>query len=254
MPKIGLKLWSINKNYVHSAEKIFNEGMCDYIELYMVPGSMEETVGWWKDLKCPYVIHAPTSQHGVNLAQKTYSNKNKSILYEAREFADRLNATEIIIHGGCEGSIEETANQLKSIGEPRFVLENKPNLLMPDGSHGIGSTYDELNFILMQSGVKFCLDIGHAFCSAYSQQVDPISFVEKLMTLQPCMYHLSDGTVKNDYDSHLHFGKGDFPISLILKIIESKKPITIETEKNNPDNLEDYIEDFKFIKNAYGNE
>ena len=40
--KIGLKLWSLNENYIKPARELFKEKIYDYIELYAVPSSLEK--------------------------------------------------------------------------------------------------------------------------------------------------------------------------------------------------------------------
>lgn len=48
--KCGLKLWSINTDYYYEeAKKLYSEGIFDYIELYVVPNTLE-TLPKWKEL------------------------------------------------------------------------------------------------------------------------------------------------------------------------------------------------------------
>ena len=50
MNKIGLKLWSINTDsYYTCAQKMYQKGIFDYIELYIVPGSIN-TLEKWKNI------------------------------------------------------------------------------------------------------------------------------------------------------------------------------------------------------------
>ena len=51
MYEIGLKLFSINENYVNEAIKLFEQGFYQYIELYVVPDSFENCINLWKPLK-----------------------------------------------------------------------------------------------------------------------------------------------------------------------------------------------------------
>ena len=51
-----------------------------------------------------------------------------------------------------------------------------------------------------ESGCGFCLDIGHAICSANSLGIEPYSYIEKLVTLNPKRIHLSDIDIKSKYD------------------------------------------------------
>ena len=73
---IGLKLWSTNTDhYLREAKKLYAEGVFDYIELYVVPESLK-CANEWKTLNIPYVIHAPHSAHGINLADKNCEDRN----------------------------------------------------------------------------------------------------------------------------------------------------------------------------------
>ena len=56
MYKFGLKLWSINKNYIDTAKKLYDENIYDYIELYAIPSSFDEYAHIWKSLNIPYII------------------------------------------------------------------------------------------------------------------------------------------------------------------------------------------------------
>ena len=42
MYKFGLKLWSVNENYIDTAKKLYDENIYDYIELYAIPSSFDE--------------------------------------------------------------------------------------------------------------------------------------------------------------------------------------------------------------------
>lgn len=69
MYKIGLKLWSINTDYYYDeAIRLYNDGVYDYIELYVVP-NMTDTIEKWKKLDIPFIVHCPHFSHGFNLAK-----------------------------------------------------------------------------------------------------------------------------------------------------------------------------------------
>ena len=80
MFKIGLKLWSTNKNYVDEARRLYDAGVFDYIELFSVPDSYSEFINTWKSLDIPYVIHGPHYTTGLNFADKKCFEKNKTSL------------------------------------------------------------------------------------------------------------------------------------------------------------------------------
>ena len=77
--KIGLKLWSTNTDhYLREAKRLYADRIFDYIELYMVPGSLNTHISW-KDLCIPFIVHAPHSAHGINLADPELENNNCNI-------------------------------------------------------------------------------------------------------------------------------------------------------------------------------
>ena len=59
MYKRGLKLWSINTDcYYEDAKKLYDNNIFDYIELYVVPDSLD-TLSTWQKLNIPFIIHCP---------------------------------------------------------------------------------------------------------------------------------------------------------------------------------------------------
>ena len=120
--KLGLKLWSVNTDYYYEeAKRLYKEGVFDYLELYIVPNTLD-TLSKWKELEIPFIIHAPHFAHGSNLALKEKFKSNLEIYRQVKQFADELNSEYIIFHGGMEGDINETANQLASFNDKRIRL------------------------------------------------------------------------------------------------------------------------------------
>ena len=244
MRKFGLKLWSTNTDYYFDeAKRLFANGVFHYIELYVIPDTLE-TIERWKTLETPFNLHCPHFAHGFNLAKKEKKDYNRKIYEQVKQFADDLNAEYIIFHGGVDGDIEETANQLKSFEEPRAILENKPFKAIPNKMGGVfcrGATFDEIKYVLDVVGCGFCLDIGHAICSANSQKIDRWDFIEKLSGLSPSVYHLTDlKDVNSEYDSHIHIGFGTMDIEKAISFIAKDQLLTIETEKSRENSLDDF--------------
>ena len=172
MYKLGLKLWSINTDYYYNeAIRLYNDGVYDYIELYVVPNSIK-TLSQWMELDIPFIIHAPHFAHGFNLAKKEYEKGNIEKYNEVKEFADVLMAEHIIFHGGIDGSIDETARQLAALNEPRALIENKPLRAIPNkmgGEFCRGATIEELKIVIDTANCGFCFDVGHAVCFSASR-------------------------------------------------------------------------------------
>lgn len=248
MRKIGLKLWSINADsYLSHAGRLHDEGVFDYIELYVVPGTLD-SLRLWRRLKTPFIIHNAHFRHGFNLAKAECRRRNMEIYGETARFADALNASLVIFHGGIDGRAEETARQLKEIRDPRGVLENKPYIALPNkmgGKFCRGAAKEELEYILSEAGCGFCLDIGHAVCAACSQGLEPYSYVEELNGFKPAMYHLSDvEKLDSPYDTHWHIGSGELDLDRIIgSVLAEDALISLETDKDSRDNLDDFRED-----------
>lgn len=258
--KLGLKIWSVNTgSYLHEARRLYAEGVYDYLELYIVPGS-QETLSTWqglhRDLSLPFVLHAPHSRHGVNLADADKRVSNAKAFDEVRRFADGLGAEKIIVHGGWYAEAGDSAAahaqlaaQLTSFADARLLLENKPYL--PIGGlprRLVGSTPDEIRSVLAEAGCGFCLDIGHMVVSANAHRADWRSWFGDFLSLRPAMFHLSDLKDDSIVDQHLHFGDGALPLGMILARLSSEARISIETQRNSKTNLNDFVEDVRMLK------
>ena len=248
MYKFGLKLWSINDNYIKEAIRLHEQGIYDYIELYAIPETYSSHINLWKALGIPFVIHAPHFSDGLNLAKKESRDNNLRLISETRKFADALKADKIIVHPGIAGKIEETIRQLKEINDPRFLIENKPYYALNNGLICNGASFKEIKAILKNAGTGFCLDIGHAFCAARGLNEEPMDFLEKFLRLTPEMFHLTDGDYSSKHDRHDHFGRGNYDLKSIVEIIPGEAMVTIETVKDSKNNLNDFKQDVKFIR------
>lgn len=247
--ELGLKLFSINENYVKEALKLFEQKIYDYIELYVVPDSFETCINLWKPLNhIPFIIHAPHFRHGVNLANPEQLGENLKKAEEAQKFADELSSGYIIFHPGISGIIEETAKQINIINDSRILIENKPYYtILDDGNICNGYSPKEIKFILDNTKSGFCLDIGHCFCAANAQNIEPYIYLKEFLNLNPQMFHLVDNDFSTAIDKHLHFGEGNFDVNKILKFLPENAKITLETNKNSKENLNDFIQDVKFL-------
>lgn len=247
--KIGLKLWSTNTDhYLREAKRLYADGIFDYIELYMVPDSLNTHIAW-KDLCIPFIVHAPHSAHGINLADPELENSNCKVFGEVKQFADCLNADKIIVHGGVLGNTEELVRQLKIVGDSRVLIENKPYFPV-DGSNRLlaGSTPEEIKYLMNCTGCGFCFDIGHAVASANAHGAKWLDYFESFMTFNPNMFHISDIDVTSKIDQHLHLGKGSLPIKEILQRLPHDSMISIETQKNSRETLADFERDVQWIR------
>lgn len=250
MSKIGLKLWNINTdNYLKEVEKIYTQGIYDYIELYILPGNLDK-IEKWKALNVPFNIHAPHFEHGMNLSKAENYENNLKFYQDVKTYADELNADYIVFHSGTDGDYKETAKQLLKINDKRTVIENKPYRTLPfiKGDFYVGGKIEEIKYIMDNVGCRFCLDIGHAISSANCQEIEPYFYIEEFMKLNPYMYHLSDIEITSDMDQHLNYGQGNLDFERLFKIISKNPKITIETNKKSKENLDDFVADSKYLK------
>lgn len=254
--QIGLKLWSTNyNNYSNEALRLYELGYFNYLELYVVPGTLDFAKKW-KNLNLPFTLHCPHSVHNFNLAKPELKESNLKIFDEVRKYADELDVDYIVIHGGTDGKVEEASRQLKALNEPRAVIENKPYLGIPEIAFNktcIGYNPEQIELIKNESGCGFCLDFCHAICAANSFGYNYIDFLKDFMKLKPDMFHISDmPDEKSEYDGHFHLGQGNVNLKSLAQFIKTDSKISLETAKNSKTSLEDFIEDYKFVNNLIG--
>ena len=259
--KIGLKLWSVNTDaYLREARRLYVEKVFDYLELYVVPGTLEKLTLWkalQEELNLPFVIHAPHSFHGVNLADAANSAANEKAVDETKRFADKLGARKIIVHGGwCPENCGQAAAlaqliaQLKSLADERLLIENKPYLPIDNLPRRlVGSTPDEIRSIIAAVKCGFCLDIGHAVASANAHGADWRVWLADFLSLKPEMFHLSDIQADSKIDQHLHFGTGTLPLAEVVSMLPRDASVSIETKRDSTDNLNDFAKDAECLRN-----
>jgi len=254
MFKIGLKLWSNNENYVPHAKRLYEKKVYDYIELYIVPNTHEKYIKIWRDLEIPFIIHCTHFMHGFNLAAPEKLQSNVKIFAEVKAFCDELHGKYIIFHPGIEGTLESSVEQINTIYDKRLLVENKPYISMY-GDLCRGSQYEELESIIKLCKIGFCLDIPHAFNTAFHLKTDGYKYTEKMLKLNPSVIHISDGKIKGVHDKHLNIGDGDFDFRRIKKIISvsNAQYLTLETCKNDNE-LNSFVVDGEKIRYTTSNE
>ncbi len=252
---LGLKLGSRDTRYTDEIIRYHADGIFQYIELFAIPGTYDETIDYWEKIvaehRIPFGIHAAHSAAGLNPSEKESRESNKPKIEEAYRFADSLNARYVIFHpglskSGLKGRCEETIRQLLPYADERTLVENKPRKGL-DGSDCIGSTFEELKKIIDGIGrnVGFCLDFGHAVCAANTYKIEPLAYIKKLMELKPRLFHLTDGDVKSELDSHLHYGAGTFPLKELLSLVPDGGMVTNEAKRTVVNSLTEFFDDSK---------
>jgi len=246
--QFGLKLGSKDTNYTKDIFSFYEVGYFQYIELFAAIESYNDTIEYWKQFSIPIIIHAPHSFAGMNLSLYKEHENNKKKLEETFNFADSLKSEIIIFHSGVDGDIEETIRQLRSFVDTRCLIENKP-LKGLNGEKCLGSTPEEIKYIINELKAGFCLDFGHAICAANSLKKEPIEFIKEFITFNPKMYHLTDGNYESETDTHFHYDKGNFPLKELIKLIPDGAKITNEARRDSPVDLNDFKEDYLYVQN-----
>ncbi len=243
--KYGLKLWSTNFSWFLEAVKKFEKGEFDFIELYVIPNSFDPNQ--LKILKnIPVNVHAP-NENKLNWC-KDWPN-NFKIMEEVNKFADFFDSEYIIIHPGTGNDRETLIKNLKELHDPRIIIENVPY----EPAFGIekiyGHTYEMIKELLDLNHSKMCLDFSHAIKSAKSQMIEPIPFLERMLKLNPKVFHVCGVNQNSDIDEHLDLWKGDFDLKWIKeKILSSgSKMIVFEVPKIN-NNLENDFKNINYFK------
>ena len=249
MVKIGLKLWNTNENYIPIAIDLFKDKIFDYIELYIVPENTDK-LPLWQKLEIPFHVHAPHSAHNMNLSDENKREYNFKLYQETKYFADGLDAKYIVFHGGTNGNYKEAASQIKSFNDKRSLIENKPYTVLKfiKANEYTGTTPEELKYIKEFANCGFCLDIGHAICSANSHKVDPYEYINQYSKLNPNKLHISDIHTDTVYDEHLNFGLGNLNFNKLTTLLKNIGDVTIETNKKSKENLDDFIKDVEFLR------
>ena len=253
MHKLGLKIWSTNIFYIKPAIELYGKKILDYLELYVVPGSATEYLSKWEEVNLPIILHAPHSNAGFNLSLKDVGFKNRSLIREVEVFREALNPKSVIFHPGTNGSMEETIRQVNMFKNEfpglfdLAVMENKPKMGL-NGEICVGASPEEMKKALDETELGFCLDIGHAICYAAWGKMEYKNIIDQFIKLKPKMYHLSDGDVRSQTDMHLNFGKGNFDLQKIIRMIPQDAYVSIETNKRSQTDLDDFKEDALYFR------
>lgn len=253
LPKLGLKLWSTNINLENACAEFFGKQLFDYIELYIVPNSQHKCISRWKGRPWTYVLHAPHSYSGLNMSLSKCERRNRSLIDETDQFRSALKPGNVIFHPGINGNIHETIRQLlilKAEYPDLFdlaLIENKPRIGLK-GETCIGSSPEEIKRIIGETGIGFCLDVGHAINYSVWANLKYDEVLDKFLSFNPKIYHLSDGDDTSEKDSHLNFGKGNYNLEAILKKLPPQATVTIETDKHIEEKLQDFYKDVLYLK------
>lgn len=252
--KIGLKLWSTNRQYIPETIRLYKTGVLNYIELFTVPGSFAEYSNLWLETQIPFILHAPHSYAGLNFSLPEAFEYNRKLCEEVEQYLKLLHASYVIFHPGTNGTLPETIRQIKLMAEELpdlmsfAVIENKPLKGLKEETC-VGASPDEIGRIRAETNLGFCLDFGHAACYAASVKKPVIGILKQFLQHRPSIFHFTDGHTVDELDKHLHLGKGDYDLRQFLSLITHKDAsVTIETDKDFEEKLDDFEQDSLFFK------
>lgn len=256
--RFGLKLWSKdfikNKAFVQSAEAALKDGKFDYLELFALPDTFEETQA---AVKAAFggvlaVIHAPHAVQKLDISNPEEFENNRQRLMSSQQFADMLGAEMIILHPGLwrgEKYLEESMRQFKAFGDARLTVENLPGYCSQTKRELHGITPDEIRRFISETGAKFCLDFSHAICGANTYNRDIYDVLSEFAALKPAMYHLCDGDVASTCDDHRHYGEGNYDLRrLVTEFTAGNALITMETGHGIPTNVRPWLDDIAYLR------
>ncbi len=263
MRKYGMKLWSgdicRNDNFIQESLSALKGGKFDYLELFTLPESFEKTAELWRHalVGIETIIHAPHSCFNLDTGNAEAFESNCKILESSFRFADMLKSEIIIVHAGMgEGDsyLDETIRQFNKFADSRIAVENLPYFCSSTGKILHGTSPKQIARIKDECGCKFCFDFSHAVCAANYYKRDVYEDIAAYFALTPEMYHMCDGQIDETEDKHLHYGEGNYDLSLMLNTYTDKNArITMETGKGIPTSIEEWLNDVRYLKSLEQN-
>lgn len=245
--KFGLKLWSTNIDLINKARHLIDEEVFDYIELFVIPGT--EITPFLVDI--PYIIHIPHDKFGVNIGDPIAKEYSLQIINESIIWANQLNAKYLILHAGY-GSMQHAANLLDEVSDRRLLIENMPKMGI-GGEAMIGYSPAQVQELIDDRRMGFCLDFGHAVKAAISLGRNYKDVINDFLKLDPKLFHISDGDLETEKDSHLDIGFGSFNFEYFKNCVENSrsKYITLETPRNNQSSLDEDLRNINILKSMW---
>ncbi|RMF97191.1 MAG: deoxyribonuclease IV [Candidatus Schekmanbacteria bacterium] len=207
----------------------------------------------------------------INLASpdKTIYEKSKKAFLDEIERAEALNLDFLVFHPGAHrgsGKEEGLKKIAKTIRDILVKTKNYKVKLLFETTAGqgtsIGSTFEELGFLLKHSGnlerLGICLDTCHIFASGYDirtekgyQKVfDEFDYYVGIKNIKAIHLNDSKGDCGSHLDRHEHIGKGKIGKKGFKLIMNDKNfkdiPKVLETPKG--EDMKEDVENMKILK------
>jgi endonuclease IV len=248
--KIGMKIFSTNKASFSKLRELYDKGMIDYVELSVIIGVYdEESLSVLKGV--PIVFHSDNDANIVDGGPEF--EESLATLDKMSSFFDEKR---VIFHTG----LEKDENDIKALKAGLMKLKDRYDVILENvfkepvfgNRRLVAAKFEEFEEIVKETGAKCCLDFGHAICSANFYKEDPFDYIRKHLSLGPCMFHISDGHMSGVVDAHEHLFEGDFPLEKILGFMPEGSLITLETPKEDFENLSDALPDIDKLRQLLG--
>ena len=201
----------------------------DFFEIMAIEG---KDYSFMEEFDKPITIHAQHEGFGINIADKTKTEKNLSSIRFAISLADKFNSKFIILHPGKvidENCSEEQAiSFLNSIKDKRVIVENVVFV-----KNKIGVTPESISKLMKVTGRGLCFDVNHAIVTALELGKDPYEFLKEFVKLKPSYYHIGGQKMSKGADgTHLSFKDSDIDLDKIFKIIPKNAQIALEVSRD----------------------
>lgn len=257
MIKYGLKIWSANKGLFQEAADLVKNGTADFIELYTVPGNLDE-----KDLEIfknvIVTLHAPHETHDFNIfyfdqAKIDFFNK------QVAKTADFLNSPYIVLHAGVDrdgAGVKENIfkENAAKIYDKRILIENLTKAAIGGGVCS-GHSIKQLRFIKEDCGFDLCFDLVHAAKAAVEQKLDYKEFIQQAIAdFAPFYFHICGTELAGrSEDEHLNLFEGDFDVrwakEKLVALAKGKDIWLVFEVPKVADNLKNDIKNIEFFRN-----
>lgn len=237
--KIGVKIHPDNKDYVKQIRP--------YVDFFEVVAIEGKNYSFLKTEKTPLVVHAEDFKYQANLANPGNNSINQRYLAFVFELLDELKAKHIVINPGVrfnnKCSTENHALLFKKFKSRKMLVENQPPLKNRTYPFYCRN-YDEIRQFNKLTKTGFCMDLAHAYASAFFFNREPVDFCDHMLDLDPKHVHISNGRSQSYLDPHLHFDEGDFNMVQMKELIPRDAMVTLDTDND----LDAQIEEIKFLK------
>ncbi len=201
---------------------LFEKGVIDFAEIYLVPDSFSlADFDIFKKKNVPVNLHAPHTTHNFDvfdLNEKSLDIWENQVL----KTADYLQSQFIVVHPGVGESKEIFLQESSKIKDPRVLMESMIKIgfvgVKEGGVMCFGYSKEELEFINKECGFEICFDVCHSLASAVWQKINPYDFIGGLIKiLNPFYFHLSGGFLDSEADKHLNIWEGNFDFKWLKK-------------------------------------